>query len=147
MTVSHEISNVPCISLSVGSAPVLFQQKLTVLYPKINSPETIECDCLNYSCDSVFWFRINSSNHIDVIGKLNNADRVTWGKVDSTKYKLNKRSTTSFVLRVNKVTEADKGIYSCVLKHTNNEVWKPGTLLLPGGLYAEVLHLQQLGVQ
>ncbi|XP_028261341.1 uncharacterized protein cd8b [Parambassis ranga] len=114
-----------------GSDLVLSQQNLTVLYPKINSSEIIECDCLDFSCDAVFWFRISSSNLMEFIGKCNNADRVNWGKVDSSKYKSFKRGA-SFVLRIIRVTEADQGIYSCVLKDTKNEVWKRGTLLLPG---------------
>lgn len=46
----------------------------------------------------------------------------------------------SFALRIINVTEKDAGIYSCVLKDKKNtEMWKTGTLLQPGGLYAKKL--------
>lgn len=44
----------------------------------------------------------------------------------------------SFVLRIINVTQKDTGIYSCVLKDkSNNEMWRSGVRLLPGGLYVE----------
>lgn len=53
--------------------------------------------------------------------------------LDKTKFKLSRRGSQSFLLRIFKLTEADTGVYSCVLKgKTNNELWIPGTLLRPG---------------
>lgn len=117
----------------------LLQEDVTIRYPKISSSETIDCDCGNVACDLVLWFRSHISGKVEFLAKCNNADRVTYGDdIDKNRFKLSKRASNSFMLRIINVTEDDKGIYSCILKEKNlQEIWKPGTLLLPGGLYAK----------
>ncbi|XP_040888915.1 uncharacterized protein cd8b [Toxotes jaculatrix] len=120
---------------TAGASQIVGQEPVKVLYPKISASETIECDCADISCDSVYWFRITASNSaVQFIGKYNNADRSNYGTgVEESQFKFSKRSGSCFVLRIVSVTQEDTGIYSCVLKDkTNKEVWKPGSLLLPG---------------
>ncbi|XP_045932087.1 T-cell surface glycoprotein CD8 beta chain [Micropterus dolomieu] len=117
-----------------GSSQILQQETVNVLYPKIHSTEVIECDCLNISCDSVYWFRsISSQIILQYLGKCNNADRATYPNgVEEARFRFSKKST-SFMLRIINVTEEDTGIYSCVLKdRKNTEMWKPGIHLRPG---------------
>ncbi|XP_030586171.1 T-cell surface glycoprotein CD8 alpha chain [Archocentrus centrarchus] len=117
-----------------GSEQILMQEEVIVRYPKILGNETIECDCGSTACDLVFWFRSHISGKVEFLGRCNNADRVNYGDgVDQKRFKISKKGSNTFALRVISVTEEDKGIYSCVLKEKNvNEIWKPGTLLLPG---------------
>ncbi|XP_071350737.1 T-cell surface glycoprotein CD8 beta chain [Trachinotus anak] len=119
---------------TAGSGQILLQEPIKVLYPAISSQETIECDCVDISCDYVFWFRSNvSQGKVQFLGHCNNADRVNYGPgVKETQFRFSKRGS-AFVLRITSVTEEDAGIYSCVLKdRSNKEVWKPGSLLQPG---------------
>lgn len=133
---SVEILNVPRFLL-LGSSQVQQQEALSVLYPKILSTEYIVCECDDISCDAVYWFRI-TSGHITLqfIGKYNNANRANYGKnVDENHFKFARRNSGLFTLRIINVTEEDTGIYSCVLKDGKTDIWKPGILLQPGGLY------------
>lgn len=126
----------------------LLEEEVSVRYPKIPSSETIDCDCGNMACDLVFWFHSDMSSKVHFLGRCNNADRTLYGEnVDNTRFKLSKRGSKSFALRIINVTKEDRGIYSCVLKEKNlKEVWKPGTLLLPGGLYSKCF-LSQLNIR
>ncbi|XP_054473284.1 T-cell surface glycoprotein CD8 beta chain [Anoplopoma fimbria] len=120
---------------TLGSSQVLQQEPVKILYPKILSTESIECDCTNITCDSVYWFRsIRNHNKLQFLGKCNNADRATYGAgVDINRFKLSKKSSMSFTLRITNVSDDDTGIYSCVLKdRKTTEMWKPGILLRPG---------------
>ncbi|XP_069367061.1 uncharacterized protein cd8b [Paralichthys olivaceus] len=119
---------------TAGVSQILLQEPIKVLYPKISTPENIDCNC-NNSCDSVYWFRNTPNpNILQFLGKCNNAERVNYGPgVEKARFKLSKRGNTAFVLRIENVTEEDTGTYSCVLKaKSGTEVWKPGTVLWPG---------------
>uniref|UniRef100_A0A3P9DNW4 Immunoglobulin V-set domain-containing protein n=1 Tax=Maylandia zebra TaxID=106582 RepID=A0A3P9DNW4_9CICH len=124
----------------------LLEEEVSVRYPKIPSSETIDCDCGSMACDLVFWFHSDMSSKVHFLGRCNNADRTLYGdNVDETRFKLSKRGSKSFALRIINVTKEDRGIYSCVLKEKNlNEVWKPGTLLLPGEKSCFLLFLMVL---
>ncbi|XP_008278750.1 uncharacterized protein cd8b [Stegastes partitus] len=117
-----------------GSSQILREEPTSVRYPALNSNENIECDCVDSYCDLVYWFRSNvNTGKVEYLGKCNNADRVTYGDVDEARFKIQKRGSMSFVLRITGVTEADAGIYSCILKDkSQNDLWKPGVLLRPG---------------
>ncbi|XP_010792041.1 uncharacterized protein cd8b [Notothenia coriiceps] len=119
---------------TLGLSQTLLQEPLTVLYPTILSSPSIECDCANVDCDSVYWFRsISNNSKMEFIGQGNHADRMIHGNgVDETRFKLISKSKILFVLQIINLTEEDTGTYSCVLKKRNNETWKPGILLLPG---------------
>lgn len=132
---SVEILNIPRFLL-LGSSQ-LQQEALKVLYPKLLNSESIVCDCDDISCDAVYWFRITSGHTtLQFIGKYNNANRAIYGQnVDEKHFKFNRRNMGSFTLRIINVTEEDTGIYSCVLKDRKTDIWKPGILLQPGGLY------------
>ncbi|KAM8756801.1 T-cell surface glycoprotein CD8 beta chain isoform 1-T1 [Acanthopagrus schlegelii] len=119
----------------LGSNLILHQEPPTVLYPKILSTESIECDCGNISCEYVYWFRsISDHSEVQFLGKWNNAGRAHYGEgVDEARFKVYRRNSMSFPLRIINVTEKDAGIYSCVLKDKKNtEMWKTGILLRPG---------------
>ncbi|CAJ1051481.1 uncharacterized protein cd8b [Xyrichtys novacula] len=118
----------------LGFSPILKEESVSVRYPKLLSNETIDCNCANISCDTVFWFRtISHTKEVQFIGKCNNANRETHGDgVDKTKFKLSKNGGLS-TLRIHSVTQEDTGIYSCVVKdRKNSEMWRPGFHLLPG---------------
>ncbi|XP_068576381.1 T-cell surface glycoprotein CD8 beta chain [Cebidichthys violaceus] len=119
---------------TLGSSQILKQELVKIRYPEILSTAAIDCDCVNISCDYVYWFR-SSHDHrkLEFLGKSNNADRTTHGVgVDATRFKFSRQSM-SFTLRIINLTEKDTGIYSCVLKdRKNTEMWKPGILLRPG---------------
>ncbi|XP_029990646.1 uncharacterized protein cd8b [Sphaeramia orbicularis] len=120
---------------SLGSSQTLLQEQVKVLYPKINDSETVECECFNVSCDYVFWFRSpHNTVTFEYIGRSNNADRDAYSNdLFKSRFKIRKRSGVSYTLRINRVTQEDTGIYSCVLKDNRYaEVWRPGVLLLPG---------------
>ncbi|XP_070815489.1 T-cell surface glycoprotein CD8 beta chain [Chaetodon trifascialis] len=120
-----------------GSSQILQQESVRILYPKIHSTETINCDCANMSCDFVYWFRsLSSHSKVQFLGRCNNANRATYGTdVEQERFILNRKNSQSFTLRIIDVTEEDTGIYSCVLKdRKNTEMWKPGVLLRPGAI-------------
>ncbi|XP_020503621.1 T-cell surface glycoprotein CD8 beta chain isoform X1 [Labrus bergylta] len=137
LTLALLIGSLPTSVLgqSQGPSPSLLQESVKVQYPKIFSTEIIECDCLNFSCDYVYWFHSNPDQQkVQFIGYCNSANRDSYGiGVDEKRFKITKKSSMSFTLRINNLTEEDTGIYSCVLKGRKNmEVWKSGVLLLPG---------------
>ncbi len=139
--VSGEILNVLLFSL-LGSSLILLQENAKEFYPELLSNVTIECDCVNISCASVLWFRtIPSNNKVQFLGYSNNADRFSHGKdVKAARFKFSRRSNGPYLLRIIKVTQEDEGFYSCVLRDLRGaEVWRPGNLLWPGGLYAKIL--------
>ncbi|XP_033939495.1 uncharacterized protein cd8b [Pseudochaenichthys georgianus] len=119
---------------SLGLSQTLLQEPLTVLYPKILSSSSIECDCADVACDSVYWFRsISNNSKMEFIGQGNHADRIILGNgVDKRRFKFINKSKILFVLQIFNLTKEDTGTYSCVLKKRNSETWKPGFLLLPG---------------
>ncbi|KAM4587254.1 signal-regulatory protein gamma [Odontesthes bonariensis] len=120
---------------TLGSSQFQRGDPVNVLYPAISSDETIDCECVNIFCDNVYWFRtVPTEGKLEFLGKCNNAERVTYGEVNITRYKFSKRGGASFVLRILGVTEADAGIYSCVLKDSRKEteIFRPGFLLRPG---------------
>lgn len=136
---SDQVLTLP-LFLPVGSSQIIVQEPVKDLYHAISSSVTVECDCSNIACESVLWFRsISSQSQLQYLGKYNNADRSNYGlEVDSSKFKFSKRGNM-FVLRINNVSKEDTGAYSCILKDKKNtDVWKPGSLLWPGGLYAEI---------
>lgn len=130
-----------CVPLSpfTGLCQTLQNGPLKVLYTKLDSTANIECDCFNINCDSGYWFRsIPQDKKVEFIGSCNNAERTNMNTNISSRFTLHKKSS-SFLLRIVNVSREDTAIYSCVLKdRKNKEVWKPGTLFLPGGLYPEI---------
>lgn len=119
---------------SLGWSQILLQEQVKVLYPKLHDSETIECECFNVSCDSVYWYRTpHSTVQFEYIGKSNNADRDSYDDLFKKRFKIRKRSGSSYALRIDQVTHDDAGLYSCVLRDNKNEqVWRPGVKLLPG---------------
>lgn len=83
------------------------------------------------------WFYTDPVNaKVRYIGRCNNAERTIFGDdKDSGRFKLTKRGSSTFVLRINEVTREDAGIYSCVVRDTRSqaEMYNPGTSLRPGG--------------
>lgn len=129
----------------IGSSQNITHEPIKHLYPAISSPVTVECSCGSFACDTVFWYRsISSPDRLQYLGRHNNADRSAYGPgVTDTKFKFSKRGN-SFHLRINSVNKEDEGAYSCVLKDKNTDIWKPGSRLWPGGLYAEMFHIKDL---
>ncbi|KAL3059047.1 hypothetical protein OYC64_011057 [Pagothenia borchgrevinki] len=119
---------------TLGLSQTMLQEPLTVLYPKILSSQTIECDCADVPCVSVYWFRsISNNSKMEFIGLGNHADRIKLGDgVDKRRFKFIIKSKKLFALQIINLTKEDTGTYSCVLKKGPNETWKPGNLLLPG---------------
>ncbi|KAI3370334.1 hypothetical protein L3Q82_025107, partial [Scortum barcoo] len=131
------------------SSQFLRQEATTILYPKINSSESIDCICVNISCDSVYWFRSLSQHGTpQFLGKCNNADRATYADgVDKARFKLSRKSNSAFMLRVINVKEEDEGIYFCVLKERKDtEMWKPGILLRPGDVCGSLILWSLVGL-
>ncbi|XP_017278282.1 T-cell surface glycoprotein CD8 alpha chain [Kryptolebias marmoratus] len=118
---------------TLGSSQILLHDPVKLLYPAISSTESIECDCRNFTCDYVFWFRTDPANaEVKFLGKSNNADRAE--HVADERFRLSKRGSSTFVLRIFNVKREDAGIYSCVLRSYRDltEMYNPGTFLRPG---------------
>lgn len=118
-----------------GSSLIMRRENVSDRYPELLSDVTIECDCIDSSCDAVFWFRTyNSYNKVQFLGKCNNAGRFSRGEsVEDGRFKCNTGRSMSFGLTIISVTKEDTGIYSCVLQdRQKSETWKPGIRLLPG---------------
>ncbi|XP_029358950.1 uncharacterized protein cd8b [Echeneis naucrates] len=116
-----------------GSSQIILQQPLKDVYPALNSPESIECDCSGISCSAVFWIRsIVNQSQIQFIGFCNNAERVIHGAgIEKSRFRLSKTGN-AFVLRIVAVKIEDAGIYSCIVKESNKETWRSGIRLRPG---------------
>ncbi|KAG7229563.1 hypothetical protein INR49_012578 [Caranx melampygus] len=86
---------------TLGSSQIAVQDTVKELYFPIPNPATVECDCGQFACDTVLWFRsISSQNKLQYLGKHNNADRSNYGPdVSKSKFKFNKRGNT-FVMRI-----------------------------------------------
>lgn len=119
---------------TTASSQSLLQEQVKVLYPKLWDNETLDCECGQLSCDQVLWFRtLSHSDRVEFIGKGNQADRVIYGKgFTEPRFKIRKRGSSTYSLRIVEVTQDDTGTYSCVLKEKNEEILRPGVLLLPG---------------
>ncbi|CAG5983413.1 unnamed protein product [Menidia menidia] len=120
---------------TLGSSQFIQGDPVHVLYPAISSSESLDCECVNISCDTVFWFHTDPARgKLRFLAKCNRADRVQYGDVNQTRYKFSRRGSSSFVLRIIGITEADAGIYSCILRDSRNdaEKFRPGFLLRPG---------------
>lgn len=116
---------------------ILQREKSAVLYPKLLSNETVPCDCGALLCDTVYWFRaVPAAGRAQYLGRINNAKVVVHGSgVNAARFEFRRKTRNFYLLKINGVTEEDAGVYSCVLRDRSvTEVWKTGTLLLPGGL-------------
>lgn len=125
------------LSVPTDVNPVLQQEKLLARYPELLANETIPCDCGSLQCDSIYWFRtITASGQVQFLGTMNNANVFRHGKdVNKARFEFKRKTRSSFLLKLIKMTKEDTGLYSCVLKdRKGTEVWKSGILLLPGGL-------------
>lgn len=123
-----------------------------VLYPPLLTNEIIKCDCVNSPCHSVYWFLSRpETGSVQFLGSFNNVHHPVYGDgVDRTRVQLNRRSSSSFLLRIINVTKEDAGFYSCIVKdRRHQETWNPGSLLLPGGLclcpWSQSVHLSLAG--
>ena len=126
---------------SLGSSQFQQGNPVNVLYPNISSDVTVDCECGNIACDNVYWFHtVPTEDKLVFLGRCNNADRVLYGDVTKARYKLSRRGSAAFVLRILGVTKADVGIYSCVIRNSKKDIetLRPGFLLRPGGLYAKM---------
>lgn len=142
LTLSRIWQHLNCPSVSSGSSLILDQEALNGLYPDLLSTAIVSCNCEKTNCDSVYWFRtIFANSTVQFLGRFNNADVSNHGTgVDASRFIFKRKNTVSFMLRIINVTKEDTGVYSCVLRdRKNTEVWKSGSLLLPGGLYTIIL--------
>ncbi|XP_015240801.1 PREDICTED: uncharacterized protein LOC107091404 [Cyprinodon variegatus] len=106
------------------------------VFPKINSTESIDCECSSSDCANVYWYRaVPSVGKVEYIGRCNNAERFVFGPAyekQQSRFKCSKRSS-GFALRIINVNKGDAGIYSCVLTLKDSvEKFNPGTVLRPG---------------
>uniref|UniRef100_A0A8C7HSE6 Ig-like domain-containing protein n=1 Tax=Oncorhynchus kisutch TaxID=8019 RepID=A0A8C7HSE6_ONCKI len=105
----------------------------------INDTEVLTCECSSRSCQTVFWFRTLHNNlDIQFLLSLNNAGRTSHEpSVDEHRFKASKRdggSKITFTLRLINISSEDAGLYTCMLQNQKeNELWRPGVLLRPGG--------------
>uniref|UniRef100_A0A8C7HPV0 Ig-like domain-containing protein n=1 Tax=Oncorhynchus kisutch TaxID=8019 RepID=A0A8C7HPV0_ONCKI len=110
-----------------------------VHFPQINDTEVLTCECSSRSCQTVFWFRTLHNNlDIQFLLSLNNAGRTSHEpSVDEHRFKASKRdggSKITFTLRLINISSEDAGLYTCMLQNQKeNELWRPGVLLRPGG--------------
>lgn len=127
---------------------LILQQNGNILYPELSSTKSkqqIDCNCGNFPCQSVSWYRmVSGRNEMQYLGKTNHAERTSHGpNVDKSKFLFGVKGNSAFTLTINNLTKEDTGSYSCFLGGGRyDEVkWDSGVLLLPGGSYAESLQL------
>uniref|UniRef100_A0A8C7MKV6 Ig-like domain-containing protein n=1 Tax=Oncorhynchus kisutch TaxID=8019 RepID=A0A8C7MKV6_ONCKI len=105
----------------------------------LHNTEVLTCECSSRSCQTVFWFRTLHNNlDIQFLLSLNNAGRTSHEpSVDEHRFKASKRdggSKITFTLRLINISSEDAGLYTCMLQNQKeNELWRPGVLLRPGG--------------
>nr|XP_057923664.1 uncharacterized protein cd8b isoform X2 [Doryrhamphus excisus] len=118
-----------------GSGQILLHTEAKFLYPELNSTQIIQCDCVNSTCNSVFWFRaLLSHDKVQYLGRMNSADRHYYGNnVEKTRFKMSKKNNEAFMLHIINVAKDDAGSYLCILTdRRNQELWNPGVVFLPG---------------
>uniref|UniRef100_A0A8C7HR51 Ig-like domain-containing protein n=1 Tax=Oncorhynchus kisutch TaxID=8019 RepID=A0A8C7HR51_ONCKI len=139
---SHTLAK-PKQRIKASLWPGLSRQTLSesdfVHFPQINDTEVLTCECSSRSCQTVFWFRTLHNNlDIQFLLSLNNAGRTSHEpSVDEHRFKASKRdggSKITFTLRLINISSEDAGLYTCMLQNQKeNELWRPGVLLRPGG--------------
>ncbi|KAK0140897.1 hypothetical protein N1851_022106 [Merluccius polli] len=101
-----------------------------VLYPEVDTSPTLTCKC-DQACNEVLWFRsLEADGRIQFLASMNTASRSNQG---DARFKASIKDTKG-LLRIERVTPKDTGVYSCMFKilKTNESVWTPGIHLLPG---------------
>ncbi|KAK7916042.1 hypothetical protein WMY93_011803 [Mugilogobius chulae] len=117
------------------SVPAQEDFTLKTLYPVLGLDQSLDCDCGGLVCEQVTWFRTLTPGGVgEFLGRLNQADRLSFGEGFKSKMAITKKGGSGFSLRIQNVSEGDRGVYSCVLKirGTTEDLWRGGTLLLPG---------------
>lgn len=131
------------VSVLPGCSLIL-QQNSDILYPKLSSSGSklqLDCNCGDFSCQTVSWYRVVSGrNEMQYLGKVNQANRPTPGaNISTTKFKFSMKSSSASTLTIFNLSKEDTGSYSCFLggRRSDEVKWNSGVLLLPGGSYTE----------
>ncbi|KAJ8262929.1 hypothetical protein COCON_G00153860 [Conger conger] len=111
-------------------------QALVIQYPKLNSNESIHCECTDAKCQAVVWFwhPRHRPSELQYLYYHNVVDN-TWS-IDKGKYKGGRKMgwKTVFSLMVIGVAESDAGRYFCqtLLPGSREIPSLPGVELRPG---------------
>ncbi|KAM9451100.1 uncharacterized protein cd8b isoform 1-T1 [Clarias gariepinus] len=104
---------------------IITASAVKVLYPSINSSETLNCLCPDHQCQKVNWYRLlQDSDTPEFILSANNINFLRYGaNIAQSRYKPTASDSSGkvvYTLRITGILKNETGFYSCLLVSQNS---------------------------